>query len=110
MLQPVIGELHKGLLGHVVNITAVVATAIGVATTLGFGTIQIAAGLERVLGITATVGVQLAIIAVAFVLYMASSTSGVERGIKWLSSANLVLAGLLMLTILLGLLLYGLWR
>lgn len=100
MLQPVIGELHKGLLGHVVNIAAVVATAIGVATTLGFGTIQIAAGLERVLGITATVGVQLAIIAVAFVLYMASSTSGVERGIKWLSSANLVLAGLLMLTIL----------
>ena len=100
MLQPVIGELHKGLLGHVVNIAAVVATAIGVATTLGFGTIQIAAGLERVLGITATVGVQLATIAVAFVLYMASSTSGVERGIKWLSSANLVLAGLLMLTIL----------
>jgi len=31
MLQPVIGELHKGLLGHVVNIAAVVATAIGVA-------------------------------------------------------------------------------
>ena len=28
MLQPVIGELHKGLLGHVVNIAAVVATAI----------------------------------------------------------------------------------
>ncbi|HQQ69006.1 MAG TPA: BCCT family transporter [Alicycliphilus sp.] len=100
MLQPVIGELHKGVLGHVVNIAAVVATAIGVATTLGFGTIQIAAGLERVLGIQASAQVQLLIIGVAFVLYMASSTSGVERGIKWLSNANLVLAALLMLTVL----------
>lgn len=100
ILQPVIGELHLGLLGHVVNIAAVVATAIGVATTLGFGTIQIAAGLERVFGIGASVQLQLTIIGVAFVMYMVSSTSGVERGIKWLSNANLVLAGLLMLAIL----------
>ncbi|PWW46241.1 BCCT family transporter [Melaminivora alkalimesophila] len=101
MLEPVIGRWHRGALGHAVNITAVVATAIGVATTLGFGTIQIAAGLERVFGIPATRVTQLLIIAVAFVLYMASSTSGVERGIKWLSSFNLALAGLLMLGVLL---------
>ncbi len=100
MLEPVIGRHHNGALGHAVNIAAVVATAIGVATTLGFGTIQIAAGLERVFGVPATTTTQLIIIAVAFVLYMASSTSGVERGIKWLSTFNLVLAGLLMLTVL----------
>ncbi|GAB2751222.1 glycine betaine transporter OpuD [Melaminivora jejuensis] len=100
MLEPVIGRHHSGALGHAVNIAAVVATAIGVATTLGFGTIQIAAGLERVFGLPATTTTQLVIIAVAFVLYMASSTSGVERGIKWLSNFNLILAGLLMLTVL----------
>lgn len=101
MLFPVIGKLHKGMLGSWVSIAAVVATAIGVATTLGFGTIQIAAGLEQVFGIPATKKLQLITLAVAFVCYMASSTSGVERGIKWLSNTNLVLAGLLMLAVLL---------
>lgn len=100
ILSPVIGEHHKGLIGHCVNIAAVVATAIGVATTLGFGTIQIAAGIVRVFGWTASTGSQLTIIAVAFVAYMASSTSGVERGIKWLSTVNLILAGLLALSVL----------
>lgn len=101
MLEPVIGARHHGALGHAVNIAAVVATAIGVATTLGFGTIQIAAGLHRVFGISPGKTTQLVTIAVAFVLYMASSTSGVERGIKWLSNFNLALAGLLMLAVLL---------
>ncbi|WP_433852383.1 BCCT family transporter [Stenotrophomonas nitritireducens] len=101
MLQPLIGRHHRGAVGHAVNIAAVVATAIGVATTLGFGTIQIAAGLQRVFGITASVPVQLTIIAIAFVLYMASTLSGVERGIKWLSNFNLLLAALLLAALLL---------
>jgi glycine betaine transporter len=42
---------------------------------------------------------QLMVIAVCFVLYMASSASGVERGVKWLSSFNLALAGVLLLTV-----------
>ena len=101
MLQPIIGRHHRGWIGRVVNIAAVVATAIGVATTLGFGTIQIAAGVERVFGLQATVPVQMTIIAIAFVLYMASTASGVERGVKWLSNFNLALAALLAATVLL---------
>nr|WP_256202368.1 BCCT family transporter [Stenotrophomonas pictorum] len=97
MLQPVIGHHHRGWFGKLVNITAVVATAIGVATTLGFGTIQIAAGLQRVFGVSAGVPLQLTVIVVAFVLYMASTASGVERGIKWLSNFNLALAAVLLL-------------
>jgi len=100
MLQPIIGRHHRGWIGRVVNITAVVATAIGVATTLGFGTIQIAAGVERVFGLEATVPVQMTIIAIAFMLYMASTASGVERGVKWLSNFNLALAALLAATVL----------
>ncbi|WP_367346916.1 BCCT family transporter [Stenotrophomonas bentonitica] len=96
LLQPLIGAHHRGWIGTVVNVAAVVATAIGVATTLGFGTIQIAAGMERVFGIRADVPSQLTIIAVAFVLYMASTASGVNRGIKWLSNFNLGLAALLL--------------
>jgi len=100
MLQPVIGRHHRGAIGKAVNIAAVVATAIGVATTLGFGTIQIGAGLQRVFGVQASIPVQMGIIAVAFVLYMASTASGVERGIKWLSNVNLALAALLLAAVL----------
>ncbi|HUH89740.1 MAG TPA: BCCT family transporter [Lysobacter sp.] len=99
LLQPLIGDRHLGWIGKLVNIVAVVATAIGVATTLGFGTMQISAGMERVFGLPTGLGMQLAVIGVCFVLYMASSASGVDRGIKWLSSFNLILAGVLLLAV-----------
>src|SRR5690606_19793702 len=88
-----------GWIGHVVNIVAVVATAVGVATTLGLGTMQISAGMGRVFGLPSGLGMQLAVISVCFVLYMASSASGVDRGIKWLSSFNLALAAALLLAV-----------
>src|SRR5690606_35889627 len=99
LLQPLIGERHLGWIGKLVNIVAVVATAIGVATTLGFGTMQISAGIHRVFGLPNGIGMQLSVIAICFVLYMVSSISGVDRGIKWLSSFNLALAGLLLLVV-----------
>ena len=99
LLQPLIGDRHTGWIGTLVNVVAVVATAMGVATTLGFGTIQISAGLARVFGLPSGTGMQLAVIGVCFVLYMASSASGVERGVKWLSGINLALAGVLLLAV-----------
>ena len=99
LLQPLIGDRHLGWIGHVVNVVAVVATAVGVATTLGLGTMQISAGMGRVFGLPSGLGMQLAVISVCFVLYMASSASGVDRGIKWLSSFNLALAAALLLAV-----------
>ena len=99
LLQPLIGDRHLGWIGKLVNIVAVVATAIGVATTLGLGTIQISAGMARVFGLPGGAGMQLSVIAVCFVLYMASSASGVNRGIKWLSTFNLILAGVLLVAV-----------
>ncbi|HRO60370.1 MAG TPA: BCCT family transporter, partial [Burkholderiaceae bacterium] len=99
LLQPLIGDRHLGWMGKLVNIVAVVATAVGVATTLGFGTMQISAGMNRVFGLPGGLGMQLAVIVVCFVLYMSSSASGVDRGIKWLSSFNLALAGVLLLAV-----------
>src|SRR5690606_19113995 len=99
LLQPLIGERHRGWPGRVVDIVAVVATAIGVATTLGFGTMQISAGMARVFGLPSGLGMQLAVIGSCFVLYMASSASGVDRGIKWLSTFNLALAGVLLVAV-----------
>lgn len=82
------------------NVLATVATAFGVAASLGIGSLQINSGLNAVFGLPVGTGWQLAIIAVTTALFLASAVSGVERGIKWLSSGNLVLAGALSLLVL----------
>ena len=83
-----------------VDIFAVVATAFGVATSLGLGALQINSGLNVVFGLPVSIASQLGIIAVTTALFVASALSGIERGIKWLSSINLVLAALLAATVL----------
>ncbi len=96
LLQPLIGRWHRRWPGKLIDVTAVVATAVGVATTLGFGTVQISAGLARAFGVQSTPALQLCVVAVAFVLYMSSTLTGLHRGIKWLSNLNLALAALLL--------------
>ncbi len=82
------------------NVLAVVATAFGVAASLGMGASQINSGLNAVFGVPIGPVAQSVIIVVTTVLFVVSAISGVERGIKWLSSANLVLAALLALAVL----------
>jgi choline-glycine betaine transporter len=72
----------------------------GVATSLGLGVLQISAGLESAGLAEPSVGVQVALIAVITFFVLLSVLSGVTKGMKWLSSANLMLAGLLLLYLL----------
>lgn len=104
-LKPLFGDKMNGPFGVLVDVIAVFATAVGVATTLGFGTIQINEGLafliDDIPGDNFTV--QLIIIAVITVLFMISAWSGLSKGIKYLSNTNMVLAiALLVLVIILG--------
>jgi glycine betaine transporter len=78
-----------------IDLFAVVATAFGVATSLGLGALQINSGLNTVFGLPIGVPSQVGIIAVTTMMFLASAVSGVERGIKWLSMINLAMAGLL---------------
>ncbi len=100
-LEPLLGDRVKGRLGDVIDVIAVVGTVAGVATSLGLGVQQITAGLAH-LGLvdeptdTLRVIVIIAITAVA----VASVASGIGRGIKWLSNANLALAGVFLLAII----------
>lgn len=84
-----------------IDLFAVVATAFGVATSLGLGALQINSGLHAVFGVEISVTAQVVIIGVTTVLFMASALSGLERGVKWLSTINLCIAGLLALTVFL---------
>src|SRR5690606_19064261 len=101
-LKPIFGDKMNGPWGILVDVVAVFATAVGVATTLGFGTIQINEGLaflfDGIPGDNFTV--QLIIIAVVTVLFMISAWSGLSKGIKYLSNTNMVLAIALLVLVL----------
>lgn len=100
---PLLGDRTNGPIGKAIDILAVIATAFGVATSLGLGTLQINGGLSHLFGLPSNTMVQIIIIAIITVLFLLSATSGLDKGIKFLSNTNLVLAMvLLFLTLVLG--------
>ncbi|MQA61858.1 MAG: BCCT family transporter [Actinophytocola sp.] len=103
VLEPLLGDRVKGRLGDAIDVTAVVGTLFGVATSLGLGVLQIASGLD-VLGIVNDPGNWTSIILIGAITTLAifSVVSGVKRGIKWLSNINMGVATVLMLFVLLA--------
>lgn len=79
------------------DIFAVVATVMGVATSLGLGVLQMNGGLNAVFGLPENALWQFIILFVMFLAYMASTWSGLDKGIKRLSHLNMILCIGLML-------------
>ncbi|WP_078382303.1 glycine betaine uptake BCCT transporter [Sutcliffiella halmapala] len=101
ILRPLLGDRVDGKTGILVNFIAVFATIFGVATSLGLGAIQIGGGLASLTtAIPNNVTTQLIIIFVITIIFMISAQSGINRGIKYLSNVNIVLAISLMLFLL----------
>ncbi|MFD1859375.1 BCCT family transporter [Aeromicrobium camelliae] len=100
-LEPVLGDRVKGWAGDIIDVAAIVGTVAGVATSLGLGVQQISAGLVSLGVIDEALDWHLValIIGVTAVATL-SVVSGVGRGIKWLSNANLGLAGVFLVAIL----------
>ncbi len=100
-LIPLFGEKRmKGVFGQLIDTLAVVATVVGVAATLGFGSAQINEGLAFLFDTPSNFTVQLIILIVSTALFIFSAWSGVDKGIKYLSNINMVLGFLLMLLLL----------
>ncbi|HSI66475.1 MAG TPA: BCCT family transporter [Planococcus sp. (in: firmicutes)] len=93
-LEPVVGS--RPLVKHSIDSLAVIATVMGIATSIGLGVLQMSGGLDAVFGTGNSFGVQLAIIGVMFVAYTLSSSTGLHKGIAYLSNLNLGLALVLM--------------
>ncbi|MBM7662371.1 glycine betaine transporter [Bacillus mesophilus] len=101
--KPILGDRVHGPIGKGIDTLATIATAFGVATSLGLGTLQINGGLSYVLGLPNSIPVQMMIILVVTILYMLSATTGLNKGIRYLSNLNLGLAiGLLLFVIIVG--------
>ncbi|QHA92424.1 BCCT family transporter [Bacillus sp. N1-1] len=102
-LYPLIGDKVKGPIGITVDVVAVFATIFGVAASLGLGAQQINGGLSYLTNIPNNFTVQLIIIAIITVLFTISAGTGIKKGIKYLSNANMALAVvLLILFVILG--------
>ena len=94
---PLIGERIWGWPGHIIDITAVLATIFGLATSLGLGASQAAAGLNFLFGVPNELNTRIAIvIGVTFVAVL-SVVRGLEGGVKVLSNINMLAALVLFL-------------
>ncbi|MYL51285.1 BCCT family transporter [Halobacillus litoralis] len=94
-LEPVLGKSKP--VKYTIDSLAVIATVMGIATSLGLGILQMNGGLNAVFGIPNSTSIQLIITGVLLVLYLTSSSTGLEKGIKWLSNLNLALCLVLLL-------------
>ncbi|MBK2094955.1 BCCT family transporter [Francisella philomiragia] len=101
VLYPILGRHIYGLLGHAIDVFAVLGTLFGVATSLGFGAMQVSAGMSFLTGLPDTVNMQVIYIVVIVALATISVGLGLEKGIKALSNFNIILAVLLLVFILL---------
>jgi BCCT family betaine/carnitine transporter len=89
--------------GHVIDLFAVVSTIFGLATTIGIGGTQAAAGLGYLLGFAPTLAVQITLIAIMTGLAVLSVFRGIHGGVKLLSNFNMAIAsGLLVFVVVAG--------
>ncbi|MFC7319642.1 BCCT family transporter [Halobacillus campisalis] len=97
-LIPVFGEKSmNGVPGKLIDSLAVIATVVGVASTLGFGSAQIKEGLVFLFDWPDTFSLQMIVLVTATVLFIFSAWTGISKGIKYLSNINMGLAFVLML-------------
>ncbi len=87
-----LGNKVDGPIGHTIDIIAVCATVFGVATSLGFGAIQISGGISYLFNVPNSIITQLLLIVAVTILFLLSAQTGLQRGIKYLSNMNMVLA------------------
>jgi len=90
-----------GALGATANVVAIAAVVFGVAGALANGTILIQHGLGKASGLELPVaGSYVLILSAMGIAFLASASSGIQRGILWLSNGNVLLAVLLLVAVL----------
>jgi choline/glycine/proline betaine transport protein len=99
-LFPLIGKRIHGPIGHAIDIFAVLGTMFGIATSLGFGVLQVNAGFSYLFGLPVNATVQVVLIAVITGMATLSAGTGLDKGVKRLSELNIILAITLLVFVL----------
>jgi choline/glycine/proline betaine transport protein len=99
-LYPLIGKRIYGPIGHAVDIFAIISTVLGIATSLGYGVLQINSGFNYLFGLPVGTNVQVILIVAITALATLSVATGLDKGIRILSEINLSLAVILLVLVL----------
>jgi choline/carnitine/betaine transport len=100
IFYPLLGEKIYGFWGNLIDVLSVLATLVGLATSLGLGVQQVNAGLNILFGVDVSTTTQVIIIVVITGFAVLSVMSGLDKGVKYLSQGNMILAALFMLFLL----------
>lgn len=100
VFYPILGERIYGAWGNVIDVLTVLATLFGLATSLGLGVGQAAAGLNFLFGTPTGTGFQVVLIAAITALATMSVVAGLDAGVKRLSQINITLALIFMVFII----------
>jgi len=100
IFYPILGNRIHGTWGNLIDTLSVLATMMGLATSLGLGVKQVNAGLNFLFGVEISVATQVILVMVITGIATLSVMSGLDGGVKRLSQWNMGLAALLMLFLL----------
>jgi choline/glycine/proline betaine transport protein len=101
IFYPLLGERIYGFWGNLIDVLSVLATLVGLATSLGLGVQQINAGMNALFGTGISTTAQVVLIAVITGFATISVMTGLDKGVKYLSQANMMLAALFLIFLLL---------
>lgn len=77
---------HNKALGNVFHFMIVFGMCAGVACSMGVGLMQIGSGIQHLTGVTSGKGMWLILAAIVTFIFVLSSVSGIEKGVKRMSS------------------------
>ncbi|PJF10506.1 BCCT family transporter [Pseudorhodobacter sp. MZDSW-24AT] len=97
---PIFGEKIWGWRGDIVDILAIFATIFGLATSLGIGAQQAAAGLDFLFGFGQSDSRLILLIIVITLIAIVSVIRGLDGGVKILSEVNMGLAAALLIFVI----------
>ncbi len=94
------GCKHHGIWCHTADIIGVLAVIFGLAGSLTMGILQVRAGLGEVFGVPANDFVSIIILVLMTTLFLISASTGLNKGIKFLSYINMGIAVAILLFII----------
>jgi choline/glycine/proline betaine transport protein len=97
IFYPLLGEKIYGFWGNLIDILSVLATLFGLATSLGLGVSQVASGLNYLFGFPDETMYAVLLIGIITLFATLSVVAGLDNGVRNLSRANLYMAGIFML-------------
>ncbi|RJL27256.1 BCCT family transporter [Bailinhaonella thermotolerans] len=91
---PLFGGRPRPVVGRALDLLAILATAFGTATSLGLGALQVEYGLNELFGLSGR-RLEVIVIIALTAAFVVSAASGVNRGVRVLSTLNVYLVAAL---------------